>query len=140
MTASKAANGGDEDVKTFDNMSFPGDAVLGIPYGYYIPSGIIEENKAALQSKHSVIADWKEQSVYRTFYMNSTVDIVNYASNPDYVIYVEEIYDVAVPIEHTMTVKQALEEEHIKNDGSADINTVPGWGNHVEELPEVLGL
>ena len=139
-TASKAANGGDEDVKTFDNMSFPGDAVLGIPYGYYIPSGIIEQNKTALQSKHSVIADWKEQSVYRTFYMNSTVDIVNYASNPDYVIYVEEIYDVAVPIEHTMTVKQALEEEHIKNDGSADINTVPGWGESCGRAPGGFGL
>jgi hypothetical protein len=119
-------DGGIEDFKYFDSMSFPGDPVLGFTYGYHVPSGTVENNKENLTSKYSSIAGWKEETIYRTFYMNSTKDISDTASNPDYIIYVEEIYEAAVPAEHMANLNDALSGGLIHKDGSADSMQVPG--------------
>lgn len=136
----KVKDGGDENLKLDSNPSFGTDFPLGQTYGYYIPQNKIDQEKKRLQDKYPSIAGWRQQSITRAFYMNSTADIVDVASNPDYVIYVYETYDIALPKEHTIPLTESLKQGIFKNDGSVDINFIQGWSEGCGSSPGGIGL
>lgn len=134
---------GIESLETFETDGYVGiDVGLGVTYKYSIPEDKIAEEKELLSQKHGgAIANWAEQTIFRTFYMNSTGDITNIASNPDYLIYVEEIYDVAIPAEYAVSLEEAQTAGLIGNDGSADANYVSGISDSCGgKSPAGLGL
>jgi hypothetical protein len=134
---------GIESLETFASDGYVGiDVGLGVTYKYSMPEDKIAEEKESLSTKYGgAIANWAEQTIFRTFYMNSTGDITNIASNPDYLIYVEEIYDVAIPPAYAVSLEEAQANGLIRNDGSADTNYVAGMSDTCGgRSPAGLGL
>lgn len=113
---------------TIHNISFDDgipiiDFRQTLPVVYEIPQETILKNKDELMKKYPSIADWKEQRIFRSFYMPITKQI-NQDYTQNYIVFVEEHYDVAVPAEHNLEVEDAL--KNFANDYSADVNRMAG--------------
>lgn len=114
---------GDIQNLSFDD-SIPGlDFPQTLPIVYEIPEETINKNKENLMEKYPTIANWKEQIIFRSFYMPMTKQI-NEEYSQNYIIFVEEHYEVAVPEEHNLDMDDAL--QNFNNDYSADVNSVAG--------------
>jgi hypothetical protein len=96
-----------------------------IPVIYKIPQAKIDENKKILMDKYPSISAWKNQVIFRTFYMPTTKDIT-FDFSQNYIMLVEEHYEVAVPEEHNLEVGDAISGGYFNNDYSADVNNVGG--------------